>query len=390
MNLRERFLATMAFEPVDRLPQWDLDYWNETLARWQAEGAPLDRAATGPGVADEHVGFTYHRSQVLYSRVPFRPGGEASICLDPMILRVPLNSFIHPLYEYRVIEEYDDVIVAQDPRGHIRRDKKDLSSISNYVRTLVENRADWERVKAERLALKLDGRLPANWPEIREQLRQRDRPLAIGGHSAMCGFYHTARYLLGPERLLYAFRDEPDLVHDILNHLADLYIYLFDQVLQQIDVDLAFLTEDIAFKTGPFISPATFREFLGPCYLRLTGMLRDHGVRHVVVDSDGNNWKLLPEFIAVGMTCFVPLEQASNMDPLALREAFPRLGLMGGIDKRQIALGPAAIDAELERKVPQVARRGGFIPAMDHSVPPDISWHAYVYYRQRLAALTSF
>ena len=37
---RERFLATMAFEPVDRPPFWEFGYWTETLTRWYGEGVP--------------------------------------------------------------------------------------------------------------------------------------------------------------------------------------------------------------------------------------------------------------------------------------------------------------------------------------------------------------
>jgi len=35
---------------------------------------------------------------------------------------------------------------------------------------------------------------------------------------------------------------------------------------------------------------------------RLTGMLRDHGVKIMVVDSDGYNWKLIPLFMEGGVT----------------------------------------------------------------------------------------
>ena len=45
-----------------------------------------------------------------------------------------------------------------------------------------------------------------------------------------------------------------------------------------------------------------FREFILPCYKKLTSMLRDHGVKIMVVDSDGYNWKLIPLFIQGGVT----------------------------------------------------------------------------------------
>ena len=41
MSARERVLATMAFEPVDRVPLWEWGYWGETWRAWRREGAPM-------------------------------------------------------------------------------------------------------------------------------------------------------------------------------------------------------------------------------------------------------------------------------------------------------------------------------------------------------------
>ena len=390
MNTRERFLATMAFEPLDRVPLWEWGHWEETLRAWRRQGAPLPadvRRGVDLQAVEEERGVWDPLTTGLLSDLFVKPDAQTRFHMDPGLRRVPLNAFIYPLFEYRVLEEHADVIIAQDERGHIRRDKKGRASISNIIKPLVADREDWERVKAERLQLSLEGRLPANWPEVREELRTRDFVLAIGGHSALAGFYHPTRYLMGPEHLLYGLYDQPDLVKDIMNHLADLQVYLFDRVLSEVDVDLGFACEDLGYKTGPFISPAMFREFMLPCYKRLTGLLRDHGVEIMMVDSDGDNWKLIPLFIEGGMTAMAPMEVAAGMDVVALREAFPRLQMMGGIDKRKLAAGRAAIDEELAYRVPDVLSTGGYIPCCDHGVPPDVSWEDFSYYRERLTEL---
>lgn len=389
MNIRERFLATMAFEQVDRAPLWEWDYWPEALQEWSAAGAPIrsDRSQTVNPSADQEEGAFDPYSTTLLSDVPFAEDSQSDFHIDPGAKRVPLNSFIHPLFEYKVLEERGDVIISQDERGHIREDKKDRSSIANIIKPLVASREDWEKVKAERLQLKLDGRLPANWAEVREQYKNRDYVLSVGGHSGLCGIYHPTRYLMGPVQLLYAFHDDPELVRDIMNHLADLQIHLIDQVLNEVDVDFCYACEDLGFKTSSFISPAMFREFMLPCYKRLTGMLRDHGVKIMVVDSDGYNWKLIPLFIEGGVTGMGPMEVAAGMDVVEVRKAFPKFQIIGGIDKRIMAEGSPAIDAEVERKVPPLVEQGGYIPCCDHSVPPDVSWENFRHYRRRLTEL---
>ena len=47
MNARERFLAVMNFEKVDRTLFWEMGYWKETLERWYQEGLPRTRDVTG-------------------------------------------------------------------------------------------------------------------------------------------------------------------------------------------------------------------------------------------------------------------------------------------------------------------------------------------------------
>jgi uroporphyrinogen-III decarboxylase len=388
MNTRERFLATMAFERVDRPPLWEWDYWPEALRRWQASGAPLraDYAGTVNLSRDEEGAFDPH-STILLSDIPFASEAPLDFELDPGARRVPLNSFIYPLFKYRVLEEHGDMIISQDERGHIRQDKKGRVSIQKIVKPLVASWEDWERVKAERLQLKLEGRLPADWPERREEYKRRDYPLAIGGYSALCGFYHPTRYLMGPEHLLYALYDQRDLVRDIMTHLTDLQVYLFDKVLSEVDVDFCYACEDLAFKTSAFISPAMFLELILPCYKKLTGMLRDHGVKIMMVDSDGHIWKLIPLFLEGGVTCMGPMGVAAEMDVVEVRKAFPRLQIIGGIDKRIIASDRDAIDAEIIRKIPPLVNGGGYIPTCDHSVPPDVSWENFSYYRKRITEL---
>jgi len=384
MNARERFLATMAFEPVDRPPLWEFGYWTEVLVRWYGEGLPHREGLPRNAGRVFGEGLSWDASLL-----PFTARDRdvhLELGFDDGIGRVPLNSFVYPPFERRVLEETGNVILVQDERGHIWRDTR-AGVPPQSVRSPVETSEDWERFRAERLQPTLEGRLPADWPQQRENLRHRDFPLAIGGTGGQLGFFHAARYLLGQERLLFAFYDQPELLKEMMQYLAEFWVALLDRVLSEIDVDMAYLTEDIAYKAGPLISPAMFRTFLLPGYKKLTGMLQDHGVRIVFVDSDGNVWKLLPSFLEAGVTGLGPMEVAAGMDVAEVRQAFPRLQMLGGVDKRAVAEGPAAIDLELVKRLPGTVESGGYIPMLDHIAPPDIAWPDFVHYRKRLARM---
>ena len=190
--------------------------------------------------------------------------------------------------------------------------------------------------------------------------------------------------MLGQEQVLTAFYDDLQLVRDIIDHMCSFWVALYGQVLDQIDIDMAYIWEDMCYKNGPLISPAMFRELMLPAYQKLTGFLRARGVPVITVDTDGNCWKLLPLFIEGGVTAVLPFEAQAGMDVVEVRKAFPRLGIMGGMDKRKMAVGREAIDEELERKIPFMLGHGGFVPSADHQVPPDVPWDNFRYYRERL------
>ncbi len=89
-------------------------------------------------------------------------------------------------------------------------------------------------------------------------------------------------------------------------------------------------------------------------------------------------------FLEGGVTGFYPFEAAANMNVAEVREAYPTLQMMGGIDKMKLAKGKQEIDLELEQKVKPIIAKGGFIPSVDHLIPSDISWESFIYYRRKL------
>ena len=82
-----------------------------------------------------------------------------------------------------------------------------------------------------------------------------------------------------------------------------------------------------------------------------------------------------------GINVLWPVEPAAGMEPLELRKEYGRdLRLWGGIDKRALARGRDDIEHELLRKVPALLEDGGYIPMLDHDVPPDVPYDNYLYY----------
>ena len=193
---------------------------------------------------------------------------------------------------------------------------------------------------------------------------------------------------MGVERLSLMVYDDPGLVHEMCEHLADFAVATIAPLLQRVRFDLAYLWEDMAGKNGPLCAPSTYREFcLGPLK-RVTELLHRHGVHHTIVDSDGNNDVLIPLWLEAGVTGLRFFEVAAGCDAVAARRRYGRdLIIQGAIDKRALAQGPEAIDREVLSKVPWLCLQGGYFPVVDHLVPPDVSLGNYRYYAGLLRAV---
>jgi uroporphyrinogen-III decarboxylase len=174
------------------------------------------------------------------------------------------------------------------------------------------------------------------------------------------------------------------MMHDMMEFITDFTIETTRPFLEAgVKPDYVFINEDLSMKNGPLLSPATYVEFIKPQLQRLVAYFKAHGVRWVVVDTDGNCELIIPHFMEVGVDGIWPLERASDMDPLAIRKKFGRdLRLWGGVDKRELAKDFSAIDAHLRTMQPLIAE-GGFIPTVDHLVPPDVSLANFQHYMKR-------
>jgi uroporphyrinogen decarboxylase len=89
--------------------------------------------------------------------------------------------------------------------------------------------------------------------------------------------------------------------------------------------------------------------------------------------------------VAAGIDCLQVIEVKAGMDLLDLYNQFGEvLSFMGGIDVRVLYTNdPAAINQELEAKIPTVMNNYGYVLHSDHSIPSDVHPKNYEYFIQR-------
>ena len=380
MNSREKFLATMCFDRTSPPPLYEFGYWAETVRRWYKEGLPRSDGIPAHTPSGKAVGGSLPLKEIGCKDV------EQVISMDEPAHRIPVKSWVLPEFKIEVIKEFKDgsrIII--DEMGIKKKISKEDDSIPTYYDWPVKNKDDWERLKLERLNPATPGRYPNNLNGLVETYKNREFPVVMGG--LPLGFFGSLRYLMGEIRLLTSYYDQPDLIKEIINYLVHFWIEVFYPLLEKIKPDCFLMWEDMCYKTGPLISPEIFREFMLPAYQKFTSFLKDEGVDIIIVDTDGNCWKLIPLFMEGGVTGIYPMEVAAGMDVVEVRKKFPRLQITGGIDKRVLAQDKSSIDKELKAKVPYMVKRGGYIPHVDHNIPPDVPFENFIYYRKRLEEL---
>jgi uroporphyrinogen decarboxylase len=198
------------------------------------------------------------------------------------------------------------------------------------------------------------------------------------------------RNWMGVANMSYLMYDAPDVYADMVDTLAELSCWSIDQIVLRMKKtpDLGIGWEDICFRSGPLVSPKIFRQHVAPAYLKMRRKLEQHGIQLMGVDCDGFIEPLLGLWLDVGVNLHYPIEVGVwHADPMALRIKFGKeLRMVGGFNKLALEQGPAAIDAEIERRVP-LLRDGGYIIMPDHFITPGTSLENYQYYLNRVRNL---
>lgn len=342
---RERFCRLYDFQRVDRLVRWEaVAFWGQTVDEWK-----------GNGGLPPHI----ERKDVMaYYGMEPRPTVSGGLGLTAMQLSGP------PV-EWHVIEETAHAQVIENDLGAIRRIRTDGTSMPQFVRFPVESDADWRRKIKPRLQ-------PGShaYGNLTEELatcaEYPDAPVGLW----LVGLYAFWRNFWGEVNLAYAFYDAPETLHDMAATWLRMQVECTPRLLAAIDVDWTLFHEDMACKGGPLIGPGTFEQFMAPYYRELLAHLRQHGQHRLAVDSDGNNGQVLERFAELGINGLYPFEVAAGSDAVAFRKRHPQFFVWGACDKRALLGTQDDVEREVMSKVPTLWEQGGFIPSVDHSVPP--------------------
>jgi len=322
MNHVERFRAVMNFQPVDRLPIWEWAmWWDQTITSWKSQGLP----ARLDSVFDIAEYFGH----------------------DPYI------------------------------QFWFSTTEATIEATQHHVEGIVANMDDYRSV------------LPRLYPDHRRAIQamqpwaERQQRGEAVVWITLEGFFWFPRTLLGIEQQVYAFYDQPELIHRINQDLVEFNLRLLDQIDKVCVPTFVTIAEDMSYNLGPMLSEQHFDEFLAPYYRQLLPRIQEMNMIPIV-DTDGDVTMLVPWLLKEGIKGVLPLERQAGVDGMKIRQRFPEICLIGHFDKMVMHRGEAAMRAEFERLIPLI-QSGGFIPSVDHQTPPGVSLQQYRTYLRLLS-----
>ena len=337
LTTRERVLRTYRHQEVDRIAMLDTA-WRGTVKRWQNEGMPANINW------QDYFGFDH-------------------------VTRVSTNN--SPRFERKIIEETDRYTIVTSPWGQTMKQFKELDSTPEILDCYYNTAERWEEAKA-RMLTPDPSRIP--WKTLKDNAAKWEADGEFRQLVIWFGFDVAHSHMVGTEDLLVGMYDDPDWITDMFDTYLTTSLNLAQEILDAgYKFDGIMWYDDMGYKNTTFFSPDMYREILKPYHKRAVDWAHERGLV-TELHSCGYIEPLIPDLVDIGVEMLNPLEIKAGMDPLRLKKTFgDKLAFHGGINA-QLWDDPELVKAEMERIIPIMKEKGGYVFASDHSIPNSVSF----------------
>ena len=331
MNGRERILAAINHERVDRIPTdiWATDeVWRKLRERFGSNDNAL---------AELHIdGFAWIFPQYSGPPLPAVPDDET---VDVWGIRYRKCDYGAGTYD--------------EPSYHPLAEAESIEDLERFPWP----EPDWWTYAPMR--------------QSAEDARKRQ--------AVKCGymapfFLHTL--LRGLELALMDPYERPEFTRHLMSRITD---YLYEHHARMFEtcqglLDIGDVTDDLGCQTGPIMSMDVFRTFYRPHMERLTGLCREFGLK-IFHHDDGGVRPFLPDLIEMGVGILNPVQwTCPGMELAQLKCDFGgSLCFHGGVENQRILpFGkPDEVREEVRNCIDSLGSDGtGYILAPCHNIQP--------------------
>lgn len=212
-----------------------------------------------------------------------------------------------------------------------------------------------------------------DWDALKKRADEIDRSEHLVMGFVEMGLFERSYLLLGMEEALICYLTETEEMKALLHVLADYKIELIERYVCACKPDLIWYGDDWGTQDNLFMPADIWRETIGAetkriydCMKRLGVMINQH--------SCGKIELIFGDMVEMGAQMFKPCQPCNDLARLK-REYGDKICFIGGIDSQHVLNYPGAtpetVDAEVRKRIEEMAHGGGYIAAPSHSVPYD-------------------
>ncbi len=187
-------------------------------------------------------------------------------------------------------------------------------------------------------------------------------------------FVHLTQFLRGYEDWFSDLVGDQKLAGALFDATSEITSARAAQILKEAGdlVDVVTFGDDLAFQTGPMVSPETYRRLLKPWHKRYFDTVKQHTGAFIRYHTCGSIAPLMDDLIDLGVDAINPVQVAAdNMDTKMLKERFgDRVTFWGGVDTQRVLPDgtPDEVRAETKKRIEDLAPGGGYVLSAVHNI----------------------
>lgn len=192
---------------------------------------------------------------------------------------------------------------------------------------------------------------------------------AIAVFGGVAGPFTTAWMLVGYENICLSLYDDPEFLADVAQMAVDFSTAAATRMAES-GIDGLIVSEDLGSSAGGLLAPSQFRAVFKPALGKIVAHIKSLGLP-VLLHSCGRIYDYLDDAIELGIDAIHPLQRTAGMDLARVKAEYgDRVCLVGNIDSsRTLPYGkPAQVEQEVMEAISVAAPGGGYILASDHSL----------------------
>jgi uroporphyrinogen decarboxylase len=329
--------------------QPDFERFRKTVMHQETDRVPLCEALVGYGIMSKFLGREVTPGDVA-GQVEFWAKAGYDFVPVPVSLMAPGKV----TEESKITRILREMVLEKNPG------ETDPNAWNLEMSSFIHEREDFERFPWDEAAEIEFDKLDA----LENLLPDKMKAIVLTGK-----IFTLTWMLMGFQNFSLKLVLEPDLVGDVFRKIAEIQFSALDRIFSKDYVGAVWAIDDLAFGSGPMMSPEAFREHVFPWYKETAKRCHAKDCLYIM-HSDGDLTMLMPDLIDVGIDLLQPIDP-SCMDIARIKKEFGgRISLAGNVPNEMLRSAPAEeVEQYVKGLIKTCGPGGGYFVGSGNSVP---------------------